>query len=156
MDPQALLDGVVTRTRDAFDSRQTLLAIDEYLPLVMAQPARHLRGAAGYLRDVFDHFGTETLQRPYGEQLRFRLFDAPFDHGFGRVAGQEQVQSALYRLIQNFVRAGRIDRLILLHGPNGSAKTSLIRCLTRAAEVFSETEQGALYTFNWVFPSSKV
>ncbi|MFH1812430.1 MAG: serine protein kinase PrkA [Pseudomonadota bacterium] len=156
MDAQTLLQGMVARMRGEYESRRSLLAIDEYLPLVLKEPRRHVRSAAHYMLDVFEHFGTTTLERPWGSQQRYNLFDAPYDDGVGRVAGQEQVQNALYRLLQNYVRAGRIDRLILLHGPNGSAKTSLIRCITRAAEVFSETEAGALYTFNWVFPSSKV
>lgn len=156
MEAQGLLDGIVARARGDFEKARSLLAVDEYLALVMEQPARQLRAAARYILDVFDHYGTETLKRSYGERARFKLFDAPWDGGFGRVAGQEAVQNAIYRLVRNFDRAGRIDRLILLHGPNGSAKTSIIHCITRAAEAYSATEEGALYTLNWVFPSSKV
>ena len=53
------------------------------------------------------------------------LVDAGLGDGLGteiRVAGQEEAQNALYRQISNFIRAGRVNRLILLHGPNGSAK----------------------------------
>ncbi|MBN2359617.1 MAG: serine protein kinase PrkA [Deltaproteobacteria bacterium] len=156
METRALLDGIVNRIRGEFAQARSLLAVDDYLSLLGERPRQQLRGAAQYLFDVFEHFGTETLRRSYGDRLRYRLFDAPFDNGLGRVAGQEAVQGALYRLLRNFLRAGRIDRLILLHGPNGSAKTSLIHCLARAAEVYSRTEQGALYTINWVFPSPKV
>lgn len=156
MESRALLDGIVSRIRGEFARARSLLAVDDYLNLVCERPRQQLRGAAQYLIDVFDHFGTDTLPQASGEQLRYKLFDAPFDDGLGRVAGQESVHGAIYRLLRNFVRAGRIDRLILLHGPNGSAKTSLIHCLARAAEVYSRTEQGALYSINWVFPSPKV
>jgi serine protein kinase len=44
----------------------------------------------------------------------------------------------------------------MLHGPNGSAKSSLIECLAQALEDYSSQDVGAVYRFNWVFPSNKV
>jgi predicted Ser/Thr protein kinase len=73
----------------------------------------------------------------------------------GRVVGHEEVQAALYRILTNFVRAGRVNKLILLHGPNGSAKSSLVSSLMHGMEVYSRTDQGAIYRFNWVFPSTQ-
>src|SRR5206468_7166153 len=49
-----------------------------------------------------------------------------------------------------------VNKLILLHGPNGSAKSTFVSCLMRALEFYSQSEQGALYKFNWIFPSAKV
>ena len=54
--------------------------------------------------------------------------------------------------IKNFVSSGRIDKLLLLHGPNGSAKTSIIQAITRAAEYYSYTDEWAIYQFSWIFP----
>jgi serine protein kinase len=92
---------------------------------------------------------------PGGEFNRYKIFDAPFDRGEGQVMGHEYIQEELVRRINNFVRAGRVDRLIMLHGPNGSAKTSLIQALSKAAEAYSECEDGCLYRFNWIFPIKK-
>jgi serine protein kinase len=86
---------------------------------------------------------------------RCRGFDAEFAHGDGRIFGQEQVQQALYSQIENFARAGRSDKLLLMHGPNGSAKTSIVQVLSHAAEVYSRTDEGALYQFSWVFPKKE-
>jgi predicted Ser/Thr protein kinase len=61
----------------------------------------------------------------------------------------------LYRILSNFVREGRANRLPLLHGPNGSAKSTVARCLMLALEHYSKSEDGALYRFHWVFPSRK-
>jgi predicted Ser/Thr protein kinase len=66
------------------------------------------------------------------------------------------VQNRVYRLLGNFVREGRVNKLILLHGPNGSAKSTFVSNLMRALEVYSTTEAGAIYRFNWIFPSQKV
>jgi predicted Ser/Thr protein kinase len=71
------------------------------------------------------------------------------------VAGQEEVQAALYRALGTFVRSGRVNKLILLHGPNGSAKSSIVSALVRGMEAYSRTREGALYRFHWVFPSER-
>jgi len=69
--------------------------------------------------------------------------------------GQEQVQEEIYRSVSNFVREGRPNRLVLLHGPNGSAKSTIVGCVMKGLENYSTLDEGALYRFNWVFPSSK-
>ncbi|NMB75188.1 MAG: serine protein kinase PrkA [Myxococcales bacterium] len=131
------------------------LGFEEYLALLVAEPALHCRGAAEYLRDTFDFFGSQEISTPAGKLRRFALFDQAFAGGLGRVAGQEEAQNSIYRLLNNFVRVGRVNRLILLHGPNGSAKTSLIRAMARGLEHYSSQAAGALYHFRWVFPSSR-
>ena len=60
---------------------------------------------------------------------RYRLFDVSFDGGRDRLIGQEEVQNRVYRAISNFVREGGINKLILLHGPNGSAKSTFVNAL---------------------------
>ncbi len=151
-----IVSDIAGARRATFDARRTILSFEEYLDEVIAHPTRHLRNAARYMIDVVHHFGVDEVSQPTGSRKRYRLFDQAFDEGRGRVAGQERVQAAVVRILENFVRSGRIDRLILLHGPNGSAKTSIIQALTRAAEVYSHTDDGAIYCFNWVFPLGSV
>src|SRR6185503_4092186 len=43
-------------------------------------------------------------------------------------------------------------RIILLHGPVGSAKSTIVRLLKRGLEEYTRTPQGALYTFEWTLP----
>ncbi|HEY4222688.1 MAG TPA: serine protein kinase PrkA, partial [Myxococcota bacterium] len=153
---RALLDRFADSLSKEHEARRSILSFEEYLDDVYAMPRRHIRNAAQYLMDVVEHFGTAEVKLPTGKFTRHKLFDAAFDDGRGRVAGQERVQQQVARVLENFVRSGRIDRLILLHGPNGSAKTSIIQALTRASEVYSHTDDGALYRFNWVFPTGQV
>lgn len=96
------------------------------------------------------------MPHPTGEIRRFKIFDPTPEEPDVRVAGQEEVQNAIYRLLGNFVRAAQINKLILLHGPNGSAKSSLVESLKRGLELYSATPQGAQYTFNWIFPTEKL
>jgi serine protein kinase len=45
---------------------------------------------------------------------------------------------------------GPEKRVILLHGPVGSSKSTICRCLKRGLEAYSRTAEGELYTFKWV------
>ncbi len=156
MDARRFLQDVGSSVSSDFAKNRTLLSFEEYLQLFNGTARHQARNAAQYLKDAIDSFGTEQVAHPSGPVRRFKIFDAPQDGHDVRVAGQEEVQNAIYRLLGNFVRAGRINKLILLHGPNGSAKSSLVESLKRGLELYSQTPDGALYTFNWVFPSDKL
>jgi predicted Ser/Thr protein kinase len=153
---RGFLEKIAARTLERFETNRRLLSFSQYLEMVQENPACHTRDAARYLRDCFDHFGVQELDTPVGKQRRWSLFDCPFDEGQDRLVGQEHAQQEFYRVLTRFVKNGRIQRLALLHGPNGSAKSSFIGCVMRAMEAYSHTDQGALYRFNWVFPTEKI
>ncbi len=156
MEAKRFLQVVGSEVTSDFVKNRTILSFEEYLSLFFQNPAAQSRNAAQYLKDAIDSFGTDSVPHPSGKIRRFKVFDQTDGEHDGRVAGQEEVQNALYRLISNFVRAGRIDKLILLHGPNGSAKSSLVDSLKRGMEQYSQQPEGALYKINWVFPSQKL
>jgi serine protein kinase len=139
-----------------FVRKKNILSFEEYMALFLQEPRRQARSSAQYLKDVLDYFGTEQVAHPAGKLRRFKLFDLMENGREGRVAGQEEVQNALYRLLSNFVRAGKVNKLILLHGPNGSAKSTLVNALKHGMELYSRQPQGALYRVNWIFPTDKL
>lgn len=143
------LNHIHHRVQEQFVARRNILSFDEYTTLFLEHPARFTRSAYQYLVDMIDHFG------PREEGRGFRVFDQPFDEGRGAVKGQAVVEQRLVDLLQGFRRVGRMDKLILLHGPNGSAKSSLVRCLHKGLEAYSHTEEGAVYRFNWIFPDER-
>jgi serine protein kinase len=46
-------------------------------------------------------------------------------------------------------RYGTERRVILLHGPVGTAKSTIVRLLKKGLETYSRTEEGRLYSFYW-------
>ena len=150
---------IAERVQREFEQGRRLLAFQEYLELFANDPLRYSRDAARYLRDAFDHYGRVTVERPWGRLTRFRLFDLPFlepqEAQRELLIGQEAVQGEIYRALSNFVREGRPNRVVLLHGPNGSAKSTVAACIMRALEHYSTQDEGALYRFHWVFPNEK-
>ncbi len=157
-DPLPRLQALFEQERERFSAGRRVLSFDEYLTLLASAPERYTRDAARYLRDLFDHYGTTAVERPYGRTTRWKLFDLPWDDDAGRrdaLVGHEQVQGEFYRAISNFARQGRVDRLVLLHGPNGSAKSTFVACVMRAMEHYATTDEGALYRYHWVFPRGR-
>ncbi|MFO0693515.1 MAG: serine protein kinase PrkA [Polyangiales bacterium] len=156
-----------SNVRARFDAERRVLSFDQYLSLVREHPYRHTRDAARYLKGALDCFGTYEVDRPWGRARRFRLFDLDFgeptSEANGDVAkrrsdhlvGQEELQEALHRSLAGFEREGRTNRLLLLHGPNGSAKSTFAACLMRGLEAYSQRDEGALYRFSWVFPHTR-
>jgi len=153
---QEFLAGVAGRAADNFKKSQAILSFDQFIGQIIDNPAKHLRSCAQYFVDMWSSFGSYDVATPAKTYRRYRLFDAEFAQGDGRIFGQEQVQHELFTHINNFARCGRIDKLLLLHGPNGSSKTSIVQVLTHAAEVYSRIDEGALYQFSWVFPKKEV
>lgn len=141
---------------DEFNKANHLLSMSQYLEAVETAPQAQCRDSARYVKECMEYFGTDTVHRPYGVFTRFKLFDCEFDNNRDALVGQEIVQEKIYGLLTDFVRFGRVNRLILLNGPNGSAKSRLISCLMRACEYYSEQPEGALYSFSWIFPTKKV
>lgn len=147
-DPKKFISDLTQHVKQDFIIKKRVLSFEEYLGLVLSNPKVHTRNAAQYLVDCFKYFGME--------QDHFSLFDCPFDEGADHLVGQEEAQNEIFRILCRFARQGKVDHLILLHGPNGSAKSTLIACIARAMEFYSSTDEGALYRFNWVFPSERV
>lgn len=151
-----LLHGLSTRIQGDFVEQRTILSFAEFFEEFRRAPRRHARNVAQYTRDMLDHFGTELVETSRGKVRRFKLFDMAFAGGRDRVVGQEAVQNEFYQTLNNFTRERRVRRMLLLHGPNGSAKSSFISCLMRGLEEYSRLDEGALYRFNWVFPTEKI
>lgn len=147
-----ILTKLEQQVKTEFERTNRILTFDEYMSLVVKNPQQHTRGSAQYMLDMMDHFGRTETSR--GE-THFKLFDMEFEDPRHRVIAQNEVQHEIYRTLKTFVKEGINNKLILLHGPNGSAKSSLINCISRGLEAYSELPEGATYRFNWIFPVEK-
>lgn len=139
--------------RKIFKQRQSILSFGEYLDIVRKNPQSMMRNASEYLRDCFAYFGIGTdSEKIEGQDIRrFKLFDIGTDKGVPIVGG-ETVQTDIFRCLQAFARQGIANKLVFLHGPNGSAKSSTIEAISHAMQKYSETDEGVVYRFNWIFP----
>jgi serine protein kinase len=124
----------------------------EYLDMVRKNPAV-TRNAFQRMYDLVLSFGTSSYVEYKKTIMRYKFFDDPIDGGKDAVFGLD-VQ--LMKLVHFFKSAafgyGTEKRVLLLHGPVGSAKSTIARLLKKGVEWYSRTEEGALYTFKWVDP----
>lgn len=154
IDTTEWLREVSKRAETRFDAERRVLSFSEYLAWAAAEPTTALRDAATYVRDMIDHYGRRTVDGPGGVCTRYKLFDG-VEGAEEHLVGHESLQRDFYAALTTFVREGRANRLLLLHGPNGSAKSTFVQCLFRGLEAYSRTDAGALYSFSWVFPRGK-
>jgi serine protein kinase len=130
--------------------------LDEYLELVERQP-QLARNAWQRMVDMIESFGSTPPSADGRVRRRWKLFDDPLGGGRDAVFG---LDGPLDTLVQT-LRAGALGlgperRVILLHGPVGAAKSTIVRLLKRGLEHYSRTDEGALYTFYWDVDGERV
>lgn len=131
-------------------------SFDDYLALVKKNP-KVTRNAYQRLYDMIMESGTEDYIDFKKQVTRYKFFDDAANNGKDAVFG---LDVALMKLV-NVLRAaslgyGTEKRVILLHGPVGSAKSTICRMIKKGLEAYSKTDSGPLYTFEWVDEDGKL
>jgi serine protein kinase len=128
----------------------------DYLEIVRDRPDV-ARNAWQRLYDLVLSFGSDTYTEYKKPITRYRFFDDPFDNGKDAVFGIDVHLMKLVNVLKSAALGfGPEKRVILLHGPVGSAKSTIVRLLKKAVEWYSRTPEGALYTFEWNLPDGQV
>jgi serine protein kinase len=127
----------------------------DYLDLVRETP-QITRNAFQRVYDMIVESGIVEYVDVKKPMIHYKFFDDPVNDGRDAVYGAD---ISLMKLI-NVLRAaalgyGTEKRVILLHGPVGSAKSTICRLIKQGLERYSRTEQGSLFTFEWVDEEGK-
>jgi serine protein kinase len=121
----------------------------EYLDIVVESPAV-TRTAYQRLYDMILSHGTEDIYDNKDKHTRFKFFT---EFAARHADGIYGLDRSLTQLVNTFKSAalgyGTERRVILLHGPVGSAKSTIARLLKRGLEEYSRTDAGMLFTFAW-------
>ncbi|MCH8828612.1 MAG: serine protein kinase [Planctomycetes bacterium] len=151
MEPTKSLFDIVQQSidRDRFREHHWEGSFADYLDLVQAKPTI-ARNAFQRIYDTVMHFGSERYTVLRRDRVRYHFFSDPIDNGADAIFG---LDTALMSLVDFFKSAahgyGTERRILLLHGPVGSSKSTIARLLKKGLEYYSRTEEGALYTFSW-------
>ncbi|MFN3696691.1 MAG: PrkA family serine protein kinase [Pseudobdellovibrio sp.] len=128
----------------------------EYLELVKKNP-KITRNAYQRMYDMIMEAGTEEYVDFKKHVIRYKFFDDKDNNGKDAVFGLDvQLMKLVNVLKAAALGYGTEKRVILLHGPVGSAKSTICRMLKKGLEAYSHSEQGALYTFEWVDEHGKL
>jgi serine protein kinase len=125
---------------------------EEYLDMVRANP-RITRTSHERLYDMVLAAGTSTYVDNKKKITRYKFFSDPLHGGRDAIFGLDIPLMRLVNVLKAAaMRYGTEKRIILLHGPVGSSKSTIVRLLKQGFEEYSRTSEGALYTYEWTLP----
>jgi len=135
--------------KDTFLDLNWTGTFQDYLDLVCGNP-KVARSAFQRIYDMVLSHGYEEYVDNKKKIIRYNFFK---DERYGGKDAIFGLDVPLMRLVNFFKAAakkyGTERRVLLLHGPVGSSKSTIVRLFKKGLEDYSKTKDGALYTFGW-------
>ena len=124
-------------------------SFEDYLALVRKDP-RVTRTAYQRVYDMILSHGTSEYQDTKKKLTRYTFFSDPQFGGRDAVFGLDVALMKLVSVLKSAAQGyGAERRVLLLHGPVGSSKSTIVRLIKKGLEAYSRTPEGAQYTFGW-------
>ncbi len=124
-------------------------SLKDYLQIVSERPDV-ARNAFQRLYDMVMSYGQEEYIDCKKRITRYKFFDDPMNHGADAVYGIDVYLQRLMNVLKGAAFwYGTQHRVILLHGPVGSAKSTIVRLFKKGLEHYSASPEGALYSYGW-------
>lgn len=121
----------------------------QYIEMVRNHPEL-TRNSFQRLYDCINHFGNEEYVEFKKKITSYNFFKDPIENGKDAVFGIDVHLQKLVNVLKAAAQSyGTEKRVILLHGPVGSAKSTIARMLKKGVEWYSQTDEGAMYTFKF-------
>ncbi len=122
----------------------------DYLEIVRDKP-QVTRNAFQRMYDMIVSYGEEEYIDNKKRLVRYPFFKDPLDKGKDAIFGLDIPLMRLVHVLRAAAQGyGPEKRIILLHGPVGSSKSTIARLMKKGVEHYSRTPEGALYTYKWV------
>ena len=129
-------------------------SFEDYLELVKRNP-RVTRNAFQRVYDMVLAHGVEEYIDNKKKLVQYKFFQDEASGGQDAIFGLDIPLMRLMNVLQSAARGyGAEKRVILLHGPVGSSKSTIARQLKRGLEAYSRTPDGALYSYSWHLPGN--
>ena len=124
-------------------------SFSDYLDVVKAKPSV-TRTAYQRLYDMIMKYGTYEVEGSREGLIRYRFFDDPDTGGKDAIFGLTKPLMELVNVFRSAaLKYGSERRVLLLHGPVGSSKSTIARLVKHGLERYSRTDDGALYSYGW-------
>ena len=140
---------IKSENKDAVESYETLNwtgSFWDYVNMVEKTPTI-ARNSYQRLYDMVMSHGTKESVYCKRTYVRYKFFE-----GLGDISiyGLEENLMEFMDILKSASRHyGPERRVILLHGPVGSSKSTIVTALKKGLEAYTKTESGALYSFSW-------
>jgi len=124
-------------------------SFDDYLAMVLKEP-EIARSAFQRIYDMITSYGYKEYVDHRKKVIKYDFFSDPIEKGKDAIFG---LDIPLMKLVNLFNAAGRRygpeKRVLLLHGPVGSSKSTIVRLLKKGLSAYSRTPEGRVFTFSW-------
>ncbi len=146
----SFIQAIRKKTQSDFHNLHWEGSLEDYLVMAKSRPDV-VRTSYQRLYDMITSYGRKKISKGRSVTYRYAFFSDP-DHG-----GEDAIyglNETLSRLVNIFKAAaygyGPEKRILLLHGPVGSSKSTIVRQLKRGLEAYSRKPEGAIYSFKWI------
>ena len=141
------LDDLETRTIDRDQFWQG--SFNDYLGIAQQYPST-VYSAHQRLYKAITAYGTKKYTYAGIPHTHNNFFDDPFANGKDAVFGLDRPLERMVNILKAAAaRYGQDRRILLLHGPVGSSKSTIARLTRKGLAAYTRTEKGKLYTFSW-------
>ncbi|MCA9670386.1 MAG: serine protein kinase [Myxococcales bacterium] len=124
-------------------------SFEDYLQIVRDRPDC-TRNAFQRLYDMVLSYGREEYMDAKKKLVRYPFFRDEDGDGADAIFGLDIPLMKLVNILRSAAQGyGPEKRVILLHGPVGSSKSTIARLLKKGLERYSRTPDGAIYTYEW-------
>jgi serine protein kinase len=125
-------------------------SFDDYLEIVKSNPDVS-RTAFQRVYDLIVAAGTQEYVDTKKKVVHYNFFDDEPDGGKDAIFGLDIPLMKLVHVLKAAAYGyGPEKRVILLHGPVGSSKSTIARLIKKGLERYSRSPEGAVYTFDWI------
>jgi serine protein kinase len=145
-----LIESIASKQNlDTYQQENWQGSFADYLDIAKQNP-KATRTAHQRLYDMVMSYGTYTIEDGKEELTRYTFFDDPKNHGEDAIFGLTKPLMAVVNVFKSAaLKYGAEKRVLLLHGPVGSSKSTIARLLKQGLQRYSRSEDGAIYAFGW-------
>ena len=128
---------------DDYQKKHWTGSFAEYLDIVQRDP-KVTRTAYQRIYDMIISHGTEEVVVNKEKLIRYKFFEDPENEGQDAIFGLERTLMNFVNILKSAANGyGTERRVLLLHGPVGSSKSTLARLLKKGLERYSRVDEGA-------------
>jgi serine protein kinase len=145
-----LIESIASKQNlDTYQQENWQGSFADYLDIAKQNP-KATRTAHQRLYDMVMSYGTYTIEDGKEELTRYTFFDDPKNHGEDAIFGLTKPLMAVVNVFKSAaLKYGAEKRVLLLHGPVGSSKSTIARLLKQGLQRYSRSDEGAIYAFGW-------
>lgn len=139
---------------ETYIKHNEIIPFEVYINKVIENP-KLIRTSSQRIYEMISSKGYEPIEIDGETLYRYNFFTKPQNPKYA-ISGIEKPIHKLIETLRGAANAsGPNERIILLVGPVGSAKTTIVKIIKQGLEAYTKTDDGALYSIEWDLKDEK-